>query len=110
MVKCKVIVEFYDNVEGINRKKGEEFECSSERAEYLLGKNENKLKVVDVIEVIPEKKDVVEILKPKIEEEYIRIGKTKLSKVIENGEQIKNQDETIEEKPKRKKKQIDTVE
>lgn len=70
MVKCKVITQFYDNVEGKNRKKGEEFECSPERAEYLSGKNEDKLKVIDVIEVIPEK----------------------------------------EEKPKRKKKQIDTVE
>ena len=70
MVKCKVIMEFYDNVEGKNRKKGEEFECLPERAEYLSGKKENKLKVIDVIEVIPEK----------------------------------------EEKPKRKKKQIDTVE
>jgi len=54
MVKCKVIAEFYDNVEGKSRKKGEEFECLPERAEYLLGKNANKLKVVDVIEVIPE--------------------------------------------------------
>ncbi len=54
MVKCKVIAEFYDNVEGRNRKKGEEFECLPERAEYLSGKNELKMKAVDVIEVIPE--------------------------------------------------------
>lgn len=54
MVKCKVIVAFYDNVEGKNRKKGEEFECLPERAEYLSGKNESKLKVIDVIEVIPD--------------------------------------------------------
>lgn len=54
MVKCKVITQFYDNVEGKNRKKGEEFDCLPERAEYLSGKNEKKLKVVDVIEVTPE--------------------------------------------------------
>ena len=54
MVKCKVIAEFYDNVEGKSRKKGEEFECLPERAEYLEGKRENKLKVIDIIEVIPE--------------------------------------------------------
>lgn len=55
MVKCKVITEFYDNAEGRNRKEGEELECLPERAEYLSGKNENKLKVVDIIEVIPDK-------------------------------------------------------
>lgn len=54
MVKCEVIVDFYDNVESKARKKGEEFECLEERAEYLSGKNKLKLKVVDVIEVIPE--------------------------------------------------------
>lgn len=53
MVKCKVITQFYDNVEGKNREKGEEFECLPERADYLSGNNEQKIKVVDVIEVIP---------------------------------------------------------
>lgn len=54
MVKCEVVIDFYDNVEEINRKKGEIFECLEERAEYLSGKNEQKIKVVNVIEVIPD--------------------------------------------------------
>ena len=53
MIKCKVIANFYDNVEGVNRKVGEEFDCLPERAEYLSGKNELKMKAVEVIEVIP---------------------------------------------------------
>lgn len=74
MVKCKVIIAFYDNVEGKNRKKGEEFECLPERAEYLLGKNEHKLKVVDVIAVIPD--DVSHETK---EEKPKKKGKRKLT-------------------------------
>lgn len=56
MTKCKVIVDFYDNVESKTRKTGEEFECLEERADYLNGNNESKLKVVDIIEVIPGEK------------------------------------------------------
>lgn len=84
MVKCKVIMQFYDNVEGRNRKKGEEFECLPERAEFLSGKNENKIKVIDVIEVIPDENKKTE-----------NKGKTQ---------------ELKEEKPKKKgRKKIDTV-
>ena len=54
MVRCKVVIDFYDNVEEINRKRGEIFECLEGRAEYLSGKKEQKIKVVDVIEVIPD--------------------------------------------------------
>lgn len=92
MVKCKVIMEFYDNLEGRNRKKGEEFECLLERAEYLSGKNENKLKVVDIMELIP-----------KPEKETVRKGKTKLKLLKED---TLHETENL----KRKKKQIDTVE
>ena len=99
MVKCKVIVDFYDNVESKARKIGEEFECLEERAEYLSGKNKLKLKVVDVIEVIPLKD----------ENEPIKIGKKKLPKVIQVDENVSR--ETTEEKPKKKgRKKIDTEE
>lgn len=76
MVKCKVITQFYDNVEGMSRKKGEEFECLPERADYLNGNNESKLKVVDIIEVKPDKKETT--IKETAEEKPKKKGRKKI--------------------------------
>lgn len=78
MIKVKAIKDFdlkdFDLLKNIKRaskvkdKKGklyenDEFECSKEMADYLLGDNPLKKKVVDIIEITPEKKEAEE--KPK---------------------------------------------
>lgn len=36
--------------------KGDIFECNKEFADYLIGNNPKRIKVVDIIEIIPEEK------------------------------------------------------
>jgi hypothetical protein len=48
MVQCTVIRPFYDLAEGVDRKIGGAFSCTSERAEYL--------KKLGLVQVAPEKK------------------------------------------------------
>lgn len=68
MIKCEVTVEFtlerFDELKNIVRKGKEEkgklfvgdtFECNKDIAEYLTGKNDKKLSVVKVLEILPEK-------------------------------------------------------
>ncbi len=80
MIKVEAIKDFnlgrFDELKNIVRKgantkghlnKGDVFECEQGLAEYLTGKNDKKLVVVRVIEVIPEAK----VEEPKIERETI---------------------------------------
>lgn len=69
MVKVEVIEDFtlerFNELKNIQRKgkdikgslfKGDEFDCSKELADYLLGNNKLNKAFIKIIEVIPEKK------------------------------------------------------
>ena len=73
MIKVEVIENFdlkdFDKLKNIQRKNldvkgrlfvGDTFQCDKEMADYLTGNNAFKKIVVKVIEVIPEKKEIVE--------------------------------------------------
>ena len=51
MVKVKLIIDRLDDLkENVKRKKGDIFEVTEERAEYLAGNNPKQLKAVEIIE------------------------------------------------------------
>lgn len=91
MIKCLVIEQFdlkeYDKLKNIVRRcankygtlyVGDKFECDTELAQYLMGNNHLKKKVVKILEVIPEKKEQFE--KPSKTEKTIKSAKEKTSK------------------------------
>ena len=96
MVKVKALINFKDLEKNVSRLVGDIFECSEERADFLLSK-----KAVEIVEEA--KEDVFE----KFEEEVIE--NVEYSKDIEtipeekmNEAQKKSFEEKKKEKPKRK--------
>lgn len=86
MIKVKVINEFtfarYNEIKNLESKDrvedkrlfvGDIFECDKEICDYLMGKNPANMKVIDIIEIIPEqveeKQEIKEIEKEPIKEE-----------------------------------------
>lgn len=55
-MKVKVLYDFNDLTENVKRTTGEEFECSKERAEFLISRKA----VEEVVEEVKEEKEVVE--------------------------------------------------
>lgn len=100
MIKVKVINEFrfarYNEIKNLVSKDrvedkrlfvGDIFECDKEMCDYLIGKNPANMKVVEIIEIIPEqvikeKQEIKEIEKEPIKEEKIikKISKKKNGK------------------------------
>ena len=80
MVKVKALINFNDYEAGVYREANKEFECSEERAKVLAGDNKDKIIYAEIVEKEP---------------------------AVDN---LEYSEEVLEEKPKRKKKKIDTVE
>lgn len=100
MIKCEVTLEFtlgkndkykFEYLRNIVRKGKEErgklfvgdiFECNKDIAEYLTGKNDKKLSVVKVLEIIPEKekKETNETKKEEVKPEVKRTTRRKTTR------------------------------
>ena len=66
MVKVKCIVQMLNDLDARKQRKyGEEFIVTDERAKYLSGDNANKIKAVEILEVIPDKEEKPEKVEDK---------------------------------------------
>jgi len=93
MIKVRVIEDFYlgrfGELKNIIRKARNEngklfiddtFECTKELADYLLGKNSKQRAFVEVIEVIPEKKEEPKKVEIKEEKQEVKEEKKEITK------------------------------
>ena len=102
MIKVKVIEEFslrdYAKLKNIVRAKeeknkegylfvGDTFECDKEMVDYLLGGNANNKAYIEVIEVVPEKKEEPKVEEPK--EEIKIVEAPKKAKTIKKSKKTK---------------------
>lgn len=73
MIKCKVIEDFkmdrFNELKNLKRADkdrikylyvGDTFECSEELADYLMGNNPIKKKVIKTLKVVPKKCDIID--------------------------------------------------
>lgn len=78
MVKVKCIVQMLNDLDARKQRKyGEEFIVTDERAKYLSGDNANKIKAVEILEVIPDKEEKPE----KVEEKPKKDSKKQTKKI-----------------------------
>lgn len=103
MIKCQAIRDFtlerFNDLEDINRKRidvkgkifeGDTFKCEKDLADYLMGKNDKGVVVAKVLEIEPEKEEVVIPLEEqsvKDTEEHIEehIDETQLKNNVKKG-------------------------